>query len=29
VAGEEARTRIRALVAEHGRTEGVDFVAVA
>jgi glycosyltransferase involved in cell wall biosynthesis len=29
VAGEEARTRIRELVAAHGRTEGVDFVAVA
>jgi glycosyltransferase involved in cell wall biosynthesis len=29
VAGEEARTRIRELAAAYGRTEGVDFVAVA
>jgi hypothetical protein len=29
VAGEEARARIRAAVAEQGRREGVDFVAVA
>lgn len=29
VAGEEARARIRAMVAEQGREEGVDFVAVA
>ena len=29
VAGEEARTRIREMVAAHGRREGVDFVAVA
>jgi glycosyltransferase involved in cell wall biosynthesis len=29
VAGEEARGRIRAMVAEQGRREGVDFVAVA
>jgi glycosyltransferase involved in cell wall biosynthesis len=29
VAGEEARERIRALVAAQGRREGVDFVAVA
>ena len=29
VAGEDARTRIRELVAAYGRREGVDFVAVA
>ena len=29
VAGEEARTRIREVAAAQGRTEGVDFVAVA
>ena len=29
VAGGEARTRIREVVAEHGRHEGQDFVAVA
>ena len=29
VAGEEARARIRELVAAQGRTDGVDFVAVA
>ena len=29
VSGEEARTRIREMVAVQGRREGVDFVAVA
>jgi hypothetical protein len=29
VAGEEARERIRAQVAEQGRRDGVDFVAAA
>jgi cellulose synthase/poly-beta-1,6-N-acetylglucosamine synthase-like glycosyltransferase len=29
VAGEKARTRVRALVAAQGRREGVDFIAVA
>jgi hypothetical protein len=29
VAGDEARTRIREVVADQGRREGVDFVAVA
>ena len=29
VAGEEARAEIREVVAEHGRTDGKDFVAVA
>jgi hypothetical protein len=28
VAGEEARARIRAMVAAQGRVDGVDFVAV-